>query len=532
MTTPRPQAHCVVALLSCLAAGQVCAQNGGPLTRLFDTVTPSDGPMPGEAVTSRTGWRLIPPGNVDHPFTGDAVLLNNRIAVVLRHGADRAEVYSRIADGATLRATLGHARTRSGAADVLKAFGIVENAPSAVALAATLHGDDSARLGVRLTVGEAIIEIQPEVAGRFAEVRSQARYVVVPDYFGDDVVYPTDARSSLFLPAENLCMNLVDGGESIVMCVWEAPEQDAWLSAAGAGPEWGHCSLRISSCAMGKKVWLAVLESPGIWHSAQTDIEAEWTPPFPAKWRQSLARPGGAVGSWDLERGADREQSRSKDAEPCVVYPIDRSRATPLTVSCPTDVMRSTLGVGPCQYILAVEGLTSEDDAAPANVMAWIEKQFERKRDRRAADAIEERLGQMVRHIGRAQARIGRYAESAEQLRTALGSDAGPDELAAILDDLDAHVARGLPAAPRQQARRLADRTLALIGQENALAACQPLGEQIRAIDSAQSRALAGCRMAIRRLRQAARTIGTRQPRVNRRTAELQRLAEDVLRRH
>lgn len=531
MTTPRPQTHCVLALLIGLVAGLAYAQTGSPLVRLFDTISPEAQPLPGAALASRTGWRLVPEHNVTHLFSGDAVMLNNRAAVVLRRGAGGPEVYSRTPNGATLRATLGHARTQAGTAALLAALNVVENRSSAVALEATFRGDDSPRLGVRLTAGEAIIEVQPGAGSGFAEVRSQAAYVVVPDYFGDDVVYRTDIHSGLYLPAENVCLTLGSSGDSILMCVWQSSEQDAWLAAAGVGRKWGNCSLRIA-CAANQKTWLAVLESPGIWHSVRTDADAEWAPPFPAKWRQSLARPDGAVGSWDFDQGSERTHPARQAVGPCVVYPIDRSRATPLTVSCPTDVMRNTLGLGPCQYILAVEGLATEGDATPANVMTWVEKQFARKQERKAADDIGERLDHMVRHIGRAQTRIRQYAEAAGRLRAALGSDADSLELTAILAALDGHVDRGLAAAASQeQARRLADQVLALIGQENALTACRSLGAPIRAIGGVQDSALARCRMALRRLRQEARTIGTRQAQADGPTAKLQRLAEDVLRR-
>ena len=41
---------------------------------------------------------------------------------------------------------------------------------------------------------------------------------------------------------------------------------------------------------------------------------------------------------------------------PALVYPINRLEATPLEAFTVVDVMRATLGVGPCEYILDVEG--------------------------------------------------------------------------------------------------------------------------------------------------------------------------------
>ncbi len=92
-----------------------------------------------------------------------------------------------------------------------------------------------------------------------------------------------------------------------------------------------------------------------------------------------------------------------------LVYAMDRSQATPLTTFTPIDILRGTLGVGPCQYILQTEGLASDANPTPDNVMTWIEKQFSRKKEKKAADEIRQRLAQMVEHIGQADARIDQY---------------------------------------------------------------------------------------------------------------------------
>ena len=39
-----------------------------------------------------------------------------------------------------------------------------------------------------------------------------------------------------------------------------------------------------------------------------------------------------------------------------MIYPINRVRETPLDEFTVVDVVRATLGVGPCEYILDVEG--------------------------------------------------------------------------------------------------------------------------------------------------------------------------------
>src|SRR6202041_3223821 len=47
-------------------------------------------------------------------------------------------------------------------------------------------------------------------------------------------------------------------------------------------------------------------------------------------------------------------------AGPVVVYPINRVKETPLDAYTVVDVMRNTLGVGPCEHILDLEGQKAE----------------------------------------------------------------------------------------------------------------------------------------------------------------------------
>ena len=57
---------------------------------------------------------------------------------------------------------------------------------------------------------------------------------------------------------------------------------------------------------------------------------------------------------------------------------------------------------------MQTEGLASDANPTPDNVMTWIEKQFSRKKEKKAAGEIRERLAQMVEHVGQAHARIVR----------------------------------------------------------------------------------------------------------------------------
>jgi hypothetical protein len=521
-------------------------QEETPLTRLFDTGVSSAEALANETVAKRAGWQLVSEDNLTHQFTGDAVLLNDKLAVVLRKQGRGAEVYSKAAGGFRLRASIAHVGERPLASEPLDSLKIIENSSGAVMVeaaftsapvrlitSAVTAGPPALRF--RLTTGEAILEIRPAERAVSVSVQSKTRYVVVPDFFGDDLVFGTKSFRGRGLPAENFCLYLLDGGDAIAMAVWQSSEQDVWLGetasnrpdTASTGKEENLCSSR-SGCLKDKSIWLAFLEYPGLWRAGDVSDKSE--APFPAKWRCSFVRENGVADSWDGDGGPSPEQVAGKHTGPLIVYPIDRSASTPLTTVCPTDVMRNTLGVGPCQYILAVEGLAAEGDPTPNNVMNWVEKQFEQKKESKAADDIKERLEQMTRHIADARTRIVRYREFAGQTRSLLAGKRGAEPFASIVADLSRFAEAGLaPAATPERARQLAAEVTALIGKENALAACQRLGGQLRTIGAIQDGALARCRMAVRRLKQEGRTIAVNQPQDAGLAQEVQLMAEQML---
>ncbi|MBM3333611.1 hypothetical protein FJY63_03020, partial [Candidatus Sumerlaeota bacterium] len=96
--------------------------------------------------------------------------------------------------------------------------------------------------------------------------------------------------------------------------------------------------------------------------------------------------------------------------------------------------------------------------------------------------------------------------------------------------DLSRFVEAGLaPAATSERARQLAAEVIALIGKENAAAECRRLGEQLRVIGAVQDRALAKCRMAVRRLKAESRTVAATQPQNAELARQVRQLAEQML---
>jgi len=510
---------------------------GTPFTYLFDTGTQSARSLSAEAIAAKQGWTLVLEDDTKRVFQGDAVLLNDKLTVVLRRKGPGAEVYSQTAAGPKLRAVVMAASGKAVAITGIPSVRIVENSPGAVMVEADLHGDGSSgtcTAGYRLTPGQAMLEMTGgQAADRFF-AWSKTRYVVVPDFFADDMVFDAPSCDLLRfgLPAENFLLSLIEGGDSMLMCVWRSAEQQAYAVATGEGP-----GRAIRGCEIGggadRTLWVALMEQPGVWYERITIeddtpgfVNLEWTPPFDARWRADYTRPDGATDSRALpdvtlpvESTRFTSVMREGPSGRVVIYPLDRSPDTPLTAVCPIDVLRNTLGVGPCQYVLQSEGLATDTNPTPASVMEWVERRFDGGKDVESADEIRRRLQAMAEHVTHVQARIDQYAAFSRQIRALCesnGEDAGPaaiERLTDVLDEMDRSLAALCEAtdAPAS-AKALASQIAGLIGKPGAAAECRRLGEEVRRIGALQDRTLSKCRMAVRWLEQQARMTAIRHP--------------------
>jgi hypothetical protein len=419
----------------------------------------------------------------------------------------------------------------------MQTFRTVENGPSAVLVEAVFRAADGAAgsLKYRLATGQGLVELRCGERARQAWVDTAAAWAVVPDFFGDDAVLgPASLTASrVGVPAENFFLTLADQGRAMLMCVWPAAPQRAELTLAD-GPPRAITGFTIDLPEKADQaLWLAFLEGQDLWQERSLgpharNVMLDWKPAFPAKWRGDFLGRRALAASWNLPGSAadDAEAEPAAPGCPCrvegeqlrleltlaqspperlLLYPIDRSRATPLTVFCPIDILRNTLGVGPCQYILQTEGLASEATPTPDSVMKWVEQQFHKKKEKRAADEIRSLLEQMAEHVGHAQQRVARYAAVAGPLRAMLPA-ASP-----MRDSVD-YLERAVGAAAREdahtKAKQLGSQVVSLIGHEGAAVECRRLGVEIRRLGTTQDAALARARMALRWLRAQARQAG------------------------
>jgi len=246
---------------------------------------------------------------------------------------------------------------------------------------------DSARIAVSLGLGRSFVKVGALQNVSALRLCARARLAAIPDFFGDDVVF--DPRKSpgdrLYVPAENFLLSFTGDGNTILMSVWPPGDQEVEAILGGDKEERFLEATEIS--LDNKSLYFAVLDGPGIWLGlaleqasfADKDIATGWKRPFEAKWRGDF-RLADRTDSWDIESARntvdirpfgkvvypfwfERDQAivrliKKDYLGTALVYPLDRKQNTPLMVLTPVDMLRETLGAGPCEYVLDREGLS------------------------------------------------------------------------------------------------------------------------------------------------------------------------------
>lgn len=584
--------------------------------KLFDTGTASPAPLSGGALSRRTGWTKLPEDETTHRFSGDAVFTNDRLAVVLRPGGPGAEVYANGPKGLSLRAVLTPV---GGGGDVkLASVAIVENQPGEVVLDATFHAPHGKSPSLRYALGIGRVFVRTEArhpiggasgcptewAAGSLRIEAPCRFVVLPDFFADDIVVDATeipaTTATAELPSENFLLHMLGEGEAIVMSVSDTRQQDALIRLSGRD---ARRVIRYSEIYYGKKgkVWVAVLEDPGVWHRRDVaDEEAgkilplDWKAPFAAQWRVDWRRDDGLSDSWEMltqkpsgeyiKHGwfgqpesfgtpdwmnpnrqrwttvlgrfqypcwIDRSgrgylqplQKKMRFRGPAVIYPINRLQATPLDRFTVVDTVRATLGVGPCEYILDVEGQRKQSQgiatcAARDKLNGIYQQKLQKQKKREVEKALVDVLA-FVQHI---RARIEDYVVFGHKMLDYLAAQkkAHP-ELAEPLADMetltrkiDDYVAQrkegiGTPAEAVELIEAFRTKLVDYEG-DDALQQCQKFGKAITRIGGSQDELVGECRMAVKILRQRAGLAMAIDPRTAEFAKEIRRRTREILR--
>ncbi|HEX7901338.1 MAG TPA: hypothetical protein VF950_26505 [Planctomycetota bacterium] len=435
--------------------------------------------------------------------------------------------------------------------------------------------------------GEPLTEIVPGPGSKTLRVDVPSRYVVLPDFFSDDLVFdPTKLPGAIVeLPSENFLLHLAGDGKSIVMVVFENRDQDVKCRMSkgqfqGSEIEFG-----------GKKIWVASLEAPKIWHST-SDVKPgpqklDWTMPWPAQWRVDFTRPDELTDSWDLllqkteggeytkpswmgagaeKLGAARKRwttvlgsflypcwsdpkgvayleplrhEQLKLGGPVVIYPANRVPETPLDAFTVLDVARAALGAGPCEYILDLDNQKSSNKGhATCWTRDWLHPVYQSGQQKAKRAEVEKNLDQVLVFVKNIRGRITRYSDFLRETRTYLAAQAKANPgLKKSIDALDA-IAQS--ADKRYKAREVQIRTVEAVekltadfrGYEgpDAFAKCKAYTDVLVEVGDNQDQLAGELRWEVRALRQRAGLLLAAEPKMAEIAAELRKRTQDILR--
>jgi hypothetical protein len=566
----------------------------------WDTGRPSADALPAAALAGKNDWTAIPAGTTADAFRGDAVVSNGWVVAVLRRQDSAVEVHAVKPDGAVSRLRLRLLTATGEPAARLEQMALVENTRGSTCLEASFRTASGAEVAGRFRIkrGDVTVQAEPGTGAGRLRVECPGRFVVLPDFFADDITLDATRLSlaAAELPSENFVLHPTANGDALALCVFENRQQDVRVTLAGEGAE---CVVTGSEVAFeGKKVWVALLEAPQVWHTRDLQpadtgkvLPLAWTMPFPAQWRVDFGRPNDLTDSWEMllpdgkdggyikpswlgggDDHLDRNRQRwntvlgsypypcwsdadgkgyvqplrnraLKFAGPAVIYPINRVKQTPLDAYTVVDVMRNTLGVGPCEHILDLEGQRAEyrgrATCAVRDKLTPIYARGQQKQQRAEVDRTLDEGLTFVKHI---RGRITRYVEFGHKMREYLaGQKKEHPELAEFIADMDGLAAEidsrvAARAAkiktPEHVARMNEDFRKNVLDDDGpeALAHCHAYTKALVEVGDNQDELSGECRWVVKSLRQRAGIRLALDPRVAPIAAEIRARTQEALR--
>jgi hypothetical protein len=567
---------------------------------VWDTGQPSADALPPAALAGRNDWTALPPGTTADAFKGDAVLGNGWIVAVLRQRDAAVEVHALKPDGAVARLRLRLLTAAGEPAARLERAALVENTKGSACLEASFRTAQGAEVAGRFRIkrGDVAVQAEPGTGAARLRVECMGRFVVLPDFFADDITLDATRLSlgAVELPSENFVLHPTAAGDALALCVFENRQQDVRVTLAGEGANRVVTGSEVGF--EGKRVWVALLEAPQVWHvrdlkPADTGkvVPLSWQMPFPAQWRVDFSRPNDLTDSWEMllqdrkdgdyvkpswlgggddriDRGRDRwntvlgsypypcwsdvdgrgylQPLRSRVLQftgPAVVYPINRVKRTPLDAYTVLDVMRNTLGVGPCEHILDVEGQRSEyRGRATCAVRDKLTPIYAKGRQKQQRDEVDRTLDEGLTFVKHIRGRITRYVEFGQKMREYLAAQKKEHpELAEFVADMDGLTAEIDSRVATRVAKIQTPEHVARMNEAfrknvldddgpEALKHCQEYTRALVEIGDNQDELSGECRWVVKTLRQRAGIRMALDPRVAVIAAEIRARTQEALR--
>lgn len=232
---------------------------------------------------------------------------------------------------------------------------------------------------------------------------------------------------------------------------------------------------------------------------------------------------------------------------PAVLYPIDRVKiapfSTPLDKLTVVDLVRMTLGVGPCEYILDLEGQKRNSrGVATCYARDVINAIYKNGTQLQNGPVIEEHLGAAVAFIGNVRERIDLYVEFGRQMSRYLEREKRLhpehaeflDEMLLVTERLDQFFEESrervhTPAYAERTAEKFRKELLTYT-QEDAFAKCDTQMRIFTSIGGAQDGLVASCRMIVKILRQRSGIAMARNPKLKDIATEVRTRTQTILR--
>lgn len=548
----------------------------------------------------KRSWPAIASGETGVAFKGHPVIINGRVLAVFDKVKGNVDLHAITTGGVASRTRLRLLAPTGTPTVRLDRVSLVENTRTAATVEAIYQTAEGTEISARFRLkrGEVALQIEPgKTAGRL-RVECPGRFVVLPDFFADDIVI--DARriplTHIEVPSENFLLHLTGSGDSIAMCVFENRQQDVKVALTGSGD---HRMVTGSEIGFeGKKIWVALLEETRLWHTRNIEtadagktIPLDWKMPFPAQWRVDFTKSDDMSDSWEmllqqkeggdylkpswLGAGEDRippNRSRWNTVlgrypypvwsdptgqgylqplthkalhlqGPLVLYPINRVKDTPLDSFTVVDVMRNTLGVGPCEHILDLEGQRSEyKGRATCSVRDRLGEIYGANQQKEKRADVEKALDDGLIFVTHIRGRITRYIEFGQKMRSYLADQRKlhPEladfitEMDRITQQIDTRVAARAdkiqtPAHVAQMNAGFRKTVLDYVGPD-ALDRCKDYTKALVVIGDNQDELSGECRWVVKALRQRAGILMALDPRVAPIAGEIRARTQEALR--
>jgi hypothetical protein len=264
-----------------------------------------------------------------------------------------------------------------------------------------------------------------------------------------------------------------------------------------------------------------------------------------SRWNTVLGRYPYPVWS-DPDRQGFLQPLKSKVLQfqgPMLVYPINRVKQTPLDAFTVVDVMRSTLGVGPCEHILDLEGQKSEyRGKATCAVRDTLTPIYAKNQQKEKRAEVNKTLDAGLIFVTHIRGRITRYIEFGHKMREYLAQQkqAQPElanvlmELDKLTQEIDQRVAARAdkiqtPEHVAQMNKEFRKNVLGYDGPD-AVKRCQDYTQALVVIGDNQDELSGECRWVVKALRQRAGILMALDPRIARIASEIRAQTQEALR--